>query len=158
MVFTGTYAHTIDAKQRLAIPAEIRSQICGSDRADETYVYVTLGEDGALCIYTDQGFEQRAEELDQSEMDYDELQRYELLFYSLSRRVKIDKQGRIQLPDHLLKRTKIGTEVVLIGGKDHVEVRDRESWLAYVDRTLKENPKLLMNPRRAMRKKRTDQG
>lgn len=156
LVFTGTYEHTIDAKQRLAIPAEIRSQIkreheAGGGKGDPP-LYVTLGEQGALCLYTESGFEKRAEALDDSPMDSDNLLTYERLFFSLSRRVELDTQGRVRLPEQLLGRTRLGSDVVLIGVKDHVEVRDREEWNQQVERILNEQPGLLMNPRRAMKK------
>lgn len=156
MVFTGTYEHTIDAKQRLAIPAEIRSQIKREHKAvggeGEPALYVTLGEQGALSLYTEAGFEKRAAALDDSAMDADNLLTYERLFFSLSRRVELDGQGRVRLPEQLLGRTDLKTEVVLIGVKDHVEVRDREAWNRQVEQALADQPDLLMNPRRMMRK------
>ena len=163
MVFTGTYEHSIDAKHRLAIPSDIRAQIqreegTGSggtgDSASATSggLYVTLGEGQALCLYTRARFEQRANELDASEWDSGELLDYERLMFSLASRAELDPQGRIRLPDNLLKMSKLGTDVVLIGVKDHLEVRDRKTWQDFVQQTLAEKPQILMNPRRAMRK------
>lgn len=160
MVFTGTYEHTIDAKNRLAIPAEIRDLLeraDGSGRSEPVYLYATLGEqtqDGkrALCLYTKESFDQRARELDSSELETEQLLEYERLMFSLSRRVDLDTQGRVRLPESLLKMTGLGTDVVLLGVKDHLEIRDRTVWQSYVDRMLAEQPQLLMNPRRAMRR------
>lgn len=155
MVFTGTYEHTIDTKNRLAIPADIRSQVqreVGATEGDAVFMYVTLGDDQALSLYTEQGFEQRARELDSSELDAEELLAYERLLFSLARRVEIDRQGRVRLPENLLKQAGLESEVVLLGVKDHLEVRSRRAWQEHVQRMLRERPQLLMNPRRAMRK------
>ena len=153
LVFTGTYAHSIDSKKRLAIPSEVRAQLeraAGQPSQDPVYLYVTLGEGQALCLYTEQGFEQRATELLQSELEPDPLFSYERLFCSLARLVEIDKQGRIRLPEYLLSKAALSSEVVLIGCNDHMEIRDRAAWNEYVEQALATQPQL-MNPRRAMR-------
>lgn len=154
MVFTGTYEHAIDAKNRLAIPAEIRAQIqrdAGTGEGEPVHLYVTLTEGQALALYPEKAFEERARQLDDSNLEADQLLAYERLLFSLARRVEIDKQGRARLPENLLSRTGLSGDVVLLGVKDHLEVRDRASWQAYVEQMLSEQPDLLMNPRRAMR-------
>ncbi|NJL31068.1 MAG: hypothetical protein HC898_05260 [Phycisphaerales bacterium] len=165
LVFTGTFEHAIDAKHRLAIPAEVRnlllreapSGLPGVDGAIPLALYVTLG-DGALCLYTEAEFEKRAKELDESELDADELLEFERMMFSSANRVELDAQGRVRIPDNLLKDSGLGTEVVLIGVKDHLEVRDRAAWKAYVQDVLTRKPGLLMNPRRAMRAKASGTG
>lgn len=159
MVFTGTYDHSIDKKNRLAIPAEVRTRIkrsTGTGDDEPIFMYVTLGKDGTLCLYTEKGYEQRADELDHSEMDADELLEYERVFYALSRSVELDKHGRVTLPSDLLARTGLGSEVVLIGVKDHLEVRDRKAWYEHLENKLKDQPDILMNPRLAMRRRNND--
>ncbi len=159
MVFTGTYDHSIDKKNRLAIPAEVRTRIkrsTGTGDDDAIFMYVTLGKDGTLCLYTEKGYEQRADELDRSEMDADELLEYERVFYALSRSVELDKHGRVTLPSDLLTRAGLGSEVVLIGVKDHMEVRDRIAWYEHLESKLKDQPDILMNPRLAMRRRRNN--
>ena len=153
MVFTGTYEHSIDAKKRLAIPADIRQLVQEeTGRADRPVgFYVTLGDDKALCLYTEPGFEKRAAELDGSELNAEELLAYERLLFSLSKRVELDKQGRVLLPENLVAMAGLGSEVVLIGVKDHLEIRDRAAWYDHVQKSLAERPQMLMNPRRAMR-------
>jgi MraZ protein len=162
VVFTGTYEHTIDAKRRLAVPSELRSQIqraTGATGDDPLVLVVALGEGGALRLYTEPVFERRAEELEASELDADELLDYERVFFSLARRVEMDRAGRIRLPDNLLEMAGLGNEVVLLGVKDHLEVRDRDAWREHLDEVLKTRASMLMDPRRAMKKtaKKKDQ-
>ncbi len=159
LIFTGTYDHSIDKKNRLAIPAEVRSQIMrstGKGKDDAIVLYVTPGQDGTLCLYTEQGCEQRANELDNSEMDPVELVAYETVLYAMSQPVEIDKQGRITLPGELYKRSGLGVEIVLIGAKDHLEIRDRQTWYAYLEQILQDRPDIVMNPRLAMRRRRSN--
>jgi MraZ protein len=153
LVFTGTYERTIDGKQRLAIPADIRGMLTeeqtrsaeesGSNANPATddklensngkaksgiSLYVSLGDNQVLCIYTVALFNQRAVELDSSNADPDTRFEYERIMYSLSRRVELDKQGRIRVPEQLKDLAKLGNDVVLIGVRDHLEVRNRDEW------------------------------
>jgi MraZ protein len=155
LIFTGTYEHSIDAKNRLAIPAELRDQLLDAYREkslDPVFFYVTIGDGKALRLYTEEAFEQRAAELDRSEWETDELLEYEELLFSMSRRVELDKQGRIRLPEQLLAQVGLGSEVVLIGVKDHIQIRDRKTWQEHVHEVLGRNPGILRNPRRAMKR------
>ena len=147
MVFTGEYEHTIDAKNRVSIPAEIRTQIRAELPDDRSLrFYVTLGESRSLCLYSEQGFQDRAEELRNSEADPDLLLEFESLWFSLARCVELDSVGRIRLPETLLKRTGLGSAVMLLGMNDHLEIRDRDTWHAFVDQML--DKQHVMNPRR----------
>ncbi len=153
MVFTGTYEHTIDAKNRLAIPSELRQQVIGARKPkseEPVYLYVTPGEGQALCLYTEEGFEKRASDLDQSLLDSERLLEYERLLFSLANRVEIDAQGRVRLPENLLQMTGLKGEVVLLGVKDHMEIRDRAAWKQRLAELLQQQSSWLMNPRRAM--------
>ena len=160
LVFTGTYEHSIDAKKRLAIPAPIRAQIqraTGAGEGDAIGLFVIPGETGpdggSLNIYTEADFEKRADELDQSELDAEELLEYERILFSMAARVEIDKQGRVRLPESLISLASLNSDVVLLGVKDHLEVRDRDAWTQHIRQKLIKNPALLMNPRRMMRRK-----
>lgn len=162
MVFTGTYEHTIDQKHRLAIPAEIRSTIqrqAGKTRDAAVSLYVTIGFGGpggnALSLYTEEDFEKRAAQLDDSQLDTRAVLEYEQLYLSIARKVELDKQGRVLLPENLINRAGLKSEVVIIGVKDHLEIRDRQTWLEYVDRRLREEPGILVNPRLVMRRRET---
>ena len=159
MVLTGTYEHSIDAKNRLAIPAPIRSQIqrsVGAVEGDAVSLYIIPGNEDAggpcLCMYTESAFERRAAELDESEQDPDEVLDYETMFFSMATRVEIDKQGRIRLPENLISDSDLTSDVVILGVKDHLQIRDRKTWKQYIAQRLKENPGLLRNPRRMMRR------
>jgi len=157
LVFTGEYEHTIDAKNRLAIPSQIRDPLRKAGGSGVLVIYVTLGERRSLCLYDEAGFEQRAQELRDSDIDPDQLLAYEALWFSLARRVEVDSAGRLRLPENLLSRAGLGRQVVLLGMNDHMEIRDRDEWNAYVDQILSQQQQILMNPRR-MRKTRPNGG
>jgi MraZ protein len=150
-VFTGYYEHTIDAKNRLAVPSDIRALLGGGKDEAPVFLYVTLGI-GRLRLYTESGFKLRAKELNRSELDTAQLLQYERVMFPLTRRVEIDKQGRVLLPEQLLKMSGLSSDVVLLGLNDHLEVCDRQAWIEELQKNLTEQQELLKNPRLAMKK------
>ncbi len=151
--FTGTYEYTIDGKGRLAIPAEIRAQITHSslgNPAGPQFLHVTLGPKNNLCLYTDVEFQRLAESLDKSSMDPDELEQFEDMFFGSARRVEIDSQGRILIPDQLLIDTGLNKgKVALVGKRDHMEIHNLEAWQNHRKKVLETNPGVL-NTRRVL--------
>src|SRR5690606_13325836 len=92
----------------------------------------------------------RAGQLENSRLPARELLEYERLFFSTAEQVEIDKQGRIRLPESLLKWTRLSTEVKVLGVNDRIEVRPREEWDRKLGDTLENHPDRFMNPREAM--------
>ncbi|MHC4995686.1 MAG: division/cell wall cluster transcriptional repressor MraZ, partial [Planctomycetota bacterium] len=123
MLFVGTFELTIDAKQRMAIPADVRDRLPG-DAVGQAF-YCVMQEGPTLCLYTEEGFEKRARELDESERPPEEILLYEQMFYANARRLEVDKQGRVRLPERLLEMAGLGKDVVVLGVKDHLQVHDR---------------------------------
>ena len=159
MVFTGTYPHTIDAKQRLAIPAELRATLrerCQVRDDEPLYVYATPAEGRCLALYAVPDFEEQARTLRDSEADFDspELFEFALRMFANSRRLELDRQGRVRLPDQLLKLRQIGGEVVVVGNNDRIEVHNREDWDRFMARSLEDDGDMMLKFRRAMRKRR----
>ena len=149
MLFVGTYEHSVDAKNRLAIPSDVREMLDGAKKGDALYAVILEGP--TLCLYTQEDFEKRSIQLDESQRPAEEVLLYEQMFYSLAQRLEIDKQGRVRLPERLINLAKVGRDVVIIGVKDHLQVHDRERWQKQMDKMLDERPDLLMNPRLVMR-------
>lgn len=133
MFFVGLYEQTIDGKNRLAIPHPIRSKMNAD--TDGRGFYVLPGQEpGTLAIYAEKYFEDRVRSLVPAEEDLSEQghawRRFE---FSQAALLDADSQGRILIPDRLLKRTGIGSKVTLIGVQDHLEVWEREAYDRFQD-------------------------
>lgn len=127
MLFTGQYEHVIDAKNRLAIPSEVRSQWVA--KRDGAAWYAMPWPTGVIRLYTEAKFQALA--ADQSltltpEEDEAELQ---VNLFGLCRRLEMDSAGRIRLPDELLSLTGLSGEVALVGAGDRLEVHGRAAWI-----------------------------
>ncbi len=123
-IFTGQYERTIDAKNRIQLPSQLRAAI--EPERDGNGLYVTLGEfRGTVSVFTERGFEELAARIETEFMPGPESRRFELQFYGLASYVDIDKQGRILLPDRLRKKARLGEEVFLVGQKFRLDIWNR---------------------------------
>ena len=155
MLFTGEYEHTIDAKSRLAIPAEIRAGLEAARHGGA--FYVAPGAADTLWLWPEKLFEQMAQASEASLLPDEDLLEFEELLYSQASRVELDKSGRIRLPERLLKQASLGSAVVLLGVKVHLELRDPERWARQRDEKLAKQAEIMMRARRAMQRGRSGQ-
>ena len=115
---TGQYAHTIDAKGRLFIPAKLREEL------GETF-HVTIGPDHCLTIYPNDTWD-------------DFMAKFHDMPYSKGKSLRAlsanavdcepDGQGRILIPAKLRKYADLEKEVVVIGSFDRAEIWNAERW------------------------------
>lgn len=129
MLFTGHSEHTIDAKLRLAIPAKYRNQL--SPERDGQAWYCVPWPGGVLRLYTERKFEELAAQAPQSLMPGEEEADLEARFFGFAERLEMDGQGRIALPkQHLDLAALTSSEIVIVGARNRLEVRDRAAWQA----------------------------
>ena len=115
---TGQYAHTIDAKGRLFIPAKLRQEL------GDTF-HVTMGQDHCLSVYSDESWTAFMERL--KGLSYNEIKRLRGLF-AYGADCEPDGQGRILLPAKLREYAGLEKDVVVIGSYDRVEIWNAERW------------------------------
>ncbi|MBA3383984.1 MAG: division/cell wall cluster transcriptional repressor MraZ [Actinobacteria bacterium] len=118
----GEYAHTLDDKNRLTLPAKFRESFVGGG-------VVTRGLDGCLYLFARQQWEDlvagRLAELDPLLEETRLMNRY---FFSGAAEAEPDKQGRINVPPALIEHARLGREVIVAGVQDHLEIWDRAAW------------------------------
>lgn len=132
MLFTGTYELTIDPKNRISIPASIRSGL--DPERDGTRFYLVPGSrPETLSLFADRYYERYAEQYHASLKPNQEKDDFEDLFYALATLIDADKQGRVVLPQKSLDFAGIRGQVTLSGARDHLVLwnrKDHEAFLA----------------------------
>jgi MraZ protein len=120
--FTGEYRRTIDSKGRLIVPAQMRGEL-----EDET---VTLVASPDRCVEIWSGNEWRA-----YEQKLLEQRRSNAVARSVVRRIaasaradRVDRQGRLHIPDHLREWARIDRDCWVVGHLDHAEIWSPEGW------------------------------
>lgn len=127
-MFTGEYRHNLDAKNRLIIPARLRTDI------GDTFV-VTRGLDGCLSIYTTASWARQQKQLEKLPQTNKDARAYMRFITSGAMEGTFDTQGRVQLPASLLEYAGISKACVVIGAGDNVEIWDEEKWNRYNSET-----------------------
>lgn len=123
-MFMGEYRHSLDAKNRMIIPAKFR------DELGNTFV-VTKGLDGCLTVYTSSQWTKIIEQLEKLPTTKKEARQYVRYLTSKASECELDGQGRIQLPQVLVTAADIKKKCVVVGAADHVEIWSEERWNAY---------------------------
>ena len=126
MFLVGTYELTIDAKNRLSIPFNIRRKLDG--RRDGHAFYVLPGlRHGTLALFPEEYFE-RLRPVPPAESLSESTHQWRQFEYSQCGLLDSDSQGRVLIPDRLIKRVGLGKEVTLIGVQDHLELWSRKDF------------------------------
>lgn len=132
MIFTGYFEHAIDAKNRLAIPSKFRARL-DRERDGSGFVIVPGQPADRLWLYTERHFERLAERADSDLIPDDAQLKYEQVFFPLAEFLELDTQGRILIPEKMLRRANLGREVVICGVRDHLEIRRADEFEREID-------------------------
>ncbi len=129
MLFTGKSEHSIDAKQRLAIPAKVRAGL--DPKRDGKAFYIVQGANGGLWLWPERTFERMASAESMAtltpaaeDMELDEIN------FPEAERLEIDSAGRIRLPQDKLAAAGIGSRALILGMRHHLELWDPARWAA----------------------------
>jgi MraZ protein len=126
-LLVGEFEVTLDAKNRIAIPARLRTAFTEG-------IYVTQENERCLGGYSPEEFQLRLEE-DVDVTTAGTVQRRDVKRRLAATAVafpELDKQGRVTLPSKHLDYAGISRDVTVIGVADHVEIWDRTAWQQYL--------------------------
>jgi MraZ protein len=142
----GNYDLTLDEKNRLLIPAEIR-KVLDPEKDGKDFFLVT-GINGRPWLYPDKYYESLALKM-QSEMapEEDSLAFDQLNFAMASLR-ECDGQGRIVIPEKLIRKARLEKEVTVSGVRDHLEIWRREEWIANEEELLQRRMEIAVRAKR----------
>ena len=117
----GEYAHNIDRKGRLIMPAKFRDELGG-------HVVVTRGLDGCLYVYTMQQWEKVYEGLSKLPTTNKNARWYQRMVLSKAAECEMDSQERILIPSSLIALAKLEKECLIIGMANHLEIWSKDVW------------------------------
>jgi transcriptional regulator MraZ len=120
LAFRGHFEYSLDAKNRLNIPAKFRASFSDG-------LVLARWLDPCLAIFTPDGFERFNESFigDMHPLS-PERRRLTRFFSGGSFDAELDSAGRVTLNSQLLEHAGITREVVVVGSTDHLEVWDRK--------------------------------
>ncbi len=98
------------------------------DSEESQVIYAAPGNDRCIALYSQTTFQELADRLTALSSARSEVRNYLRMFYSQAEAVESDKQGRIRLPARLIQFAGLGTQVILAGVRDHVEIWEKNRW------------------------------
>jgi MraZ protein len=122
LAFRGHFEHSLDAKNRLSIPARFRTSFSAG---------TVLAKDPEPCVAvwtpaTHEAIIERA--LAGSNPMGSQYRKLSRFYQGNSFEIELDASGRVTLPPPLLAHAGIEKEVVVVGVGDHLEVWDKGRW------------------------------
>ena len=149
-ILFGEHELTIDEKNRIVVPAEVRNSIEAS-RDGEAF-FLIIGPNRKPWVYPDRYYQSLVSQKAEQELTPDDdLLLFDQMNFAMASRVEPDKQGRLTLPEKLLRRTGIEREISLIGVRDHLELWNRAEWEAQFHENLQKLPEIARRAKDARR-------
>lgn len=124
-MFYGEYAHTIDRKGRLILPAKFREVAQGS--FIERF-FVTRGLDKCLFMFAEEEWRIQENKFKSISFTNQQSRTFNRLYFSGAIDVVPDKQGRVLLPQYLKDFAGIKRDVIIVGVSNRIEIWARDTW------------------------------
>jgi MraZ protein len=154
----GNYEVSIDDKNRMLVPAEIRRAI--DPETDGEAFFLVPGVNGRPWLYPERPYEQFALRSVSEIAPEEDLLAFDMVNFAMATRLEWDKQGRILIPEKVLRKSGLGREVTVLGVKDHVEIWNRSDWEQQEQELDRTRPEIAMRGRQkfGMQTARTQAG
>ena len=123
-MLVGSSQRTVDAKGRIILPREFRTDF-------EAGLMVTKGLDNCLLLYPMKEWEKLVSRIEELPSGSGSTRRFTRLFFANASHLMPDGQGRILIPPRLREMVAITKEVVVVGLSNKAEVWDPDKWDAY---------------------------
>jgi MraZ protein len=133
-LFQGEYTHSLDAKGRLTIPAELRPPLTQG-------MQLTRGFELCIIVLTQEAWRKLAQEAARLPTVYGEVRDNNRLVFGAAK-ATLDSMGRILLPEHLRKHARIDGQAVIVGVNDKIEIWNPDVWDEHVTGAIGRSPEI----------------
>lgn len=124
----GEYAHNLDQKGRLSIPAKFRPFL-------QSGVVVTRGLDHCLFLYSKAEWAILAAKVAALPLSSKKSRAFARLMLAGATDAELDGQGRVIVPEYLRNYASIKKQVVITGLYNRAEIWDADVWRQYKQAT-----------------------
>ncbi len=121
----GAHKSTLDAKNRMNIPAKLREEI------GNTFVLAKNIGEACIKIYSVEEWKLTMERI--NEKPQVQVQKIRRFLCGSAYEVTCDKQGRISVNSELIKYAGLTTDVTVVGTDGGAEIWNKEAWDKYCE-------------------------
>lgn len=123
----GEYAHTIDSKGRVIVPAKFRTEL------GERFI-LTKGFDGCLYGYSLEEWKNIEAKIKTLPLiTGKDARNFTRFFFSSAIECELDSQGRILISQNLRTYAELEKDLVIIGVSSRIEIWSKSKWNEYND-------------------------
>ena len=131
----GQFQTTLDEKGRFALPARLRNVL--DPRKEKPLLagelVITKGLEGCLAIYPEPEWQSIQDRLATVPFTQRDLRYFSRRFYSLAGLVIPDRNGRINVPTHLIAEAGLKKDLLVVGVNRWIEVWNPERFQYYLE-------------------------
>lgn len=138
-MFIGEFRGKIDDKGRVVIPSRLRKEF---QLHDVKNVFITRGLENCLFVFPANIWNEQTEKLKNLPFTKGDPRAFTRLFFSGAFESKIDRQGRILLPQNLSSFAGLVDDIVIIGVGDRLEIWSENNWNIYSKKALESYVKI----------------
>ena len=131
----GEYSHSLDDKNRLALPAKFRASL-------KSGAVVTRGLDNCLFVFTKTDWQKMVDKITELPIGKSDARGFSRIMLAGAMDVKLDSLGRVLLPDYLKKYAGLNKKIVVAGLYSRLEIWDENKWGVYKNKIEKEAGKI----------------
>lgn len=125
-MFIGRYYYRIEAKGRLAIPAQFREELKSGG-------VVTSGLDGCLFLFPNSYWQKFSEKLASLSLTNQTARNLTRVLIQSATDLNLDSQGRTLIPEYLRQQANLKKQVVVAGSLNRIEIWDQEDYHRHLD-------------------------
>lgn len=124
-MFLGEYHRTLDDKGRIFIPSKFREELIKG-------IVVTKGfNERCLFLFSKDSWKKLQDKIVSLPITKKNIQKFLRWFCSSASEENMDQQGRIKIPQSLIKSAELNKDIVLVGISDRAEIWSKDKWLEY---------------------------
>jgi len=126
LFLAGEYDALLDDKNRILVCAVFRNEIleCGYDSS----LICRVAKNRVARLYPAKYYRAMLAKLETKLIGDEEEDQFNDEYYGKVFPLSWDAQGRVGIPDKIIKRAGMGREVTLVGTNNHVAIWNRDDW------------------------------
>ena len=140
-MFRGQFAHNLDPKGRVSLPARFREVL--QREGDNRYVLTPDPRYSCLHLYPFRGWEEYERKVSELPTHHEGVVRFRRLYISVAQEGELDKVGRVRLPPEFRERIHVDKEVVFAGMGKIIEIWAKDLWDREIAESEQQAPQIL---------------
>jgi MraZ protein len=122
----GEYDALLDDKNRILVCAAFRNEIL--EAGYDSSLICRIARNRVTWLYPQKYYREMIAQREMTLVTGEEEEKFNDSYYGTVFPLNWDSQGRVGIPEKIIKRAVMGRELTLVGTGDHVSIWNRDEW------------------------------